>query len=302
MPKILITPKVHPDLDGVACAYAYAEFLNSADDGNEYIAGIYGEPQSEAVFLIDRFKIDKGLAFNPDQDFDKFIIVDASDMKGMPVVIRREDVIGVIDHRATHQAAELFPCADIQIELVGAAATLIWEKIISMDKALSFNSSILLFGAIYSNTLNLSPGLTTERDLKAVNFLSLSMPDNLIGEMFAYKAEQISLRLEESIINDFKVFDGGLGIAQLESFDLANLVESRLVDIKHVLETLKAKYSLSHIFLIAADIKNAYNTFIVIDDGSKALLTDKLKLAFDVRGITKNDKLMLRKQILPLLV
>ena len=301
MSKILITPKINPDLDGVACAYGYTEFLNSLDNGNEYVAGVYGEPQSEAVFLLERFNINNGLIFNPDQNFDKFIIVDASDTKGMPAVIRPEDVIGVIDHRTTHQAGELFPRADIQIELVGAAATLIWEKFINSNITPSFKASVLLFGAIYSNTLNLSSELTVERDLKAVKVLSSTMPANLISDMFAYKAEQIALNLENTIINDFKVFNGGLGIAQLESFDLAVIVESRLIEIKDILKNLKKDHSFNHIFLTAADIKNAYNIFVVIDDATQSLLAEKLELVFDDRGVAKNNKLMLRKQILPLL-
>ena len=41
----------------------------------------------------------------------------------MPVVIRPQDVVEVIDHRLSNNAAELFPKAKIQIEPVGAAAT-----------------------------------------------------------------------------------------------------------------------------------------------------------------------------------
>ena len=69
MDKILITPKINPDLDGVACAYAYAKLLNALDYDNEYVAGIFGEPQSEAKFLLNKFNIKDGLVFYPEMTF-----------------------------------------------------------------------------------------------------------------------------------------------------------------------------------------------------------------------------------------
>ena len=298
MSKILITPKINPDLDGVACAYAYAKLLNSSNDGHVYIAGIFGSPHSEAQFLINKFQIKDGLFFNPDLAFDKFILVDASDLKGMPEVIRASDVIEVIDHRATHQAQELFVNANIQIELVGAAATLIWEK---FREPLDINSAILLYGAIYSNTLNLNPGIITQKDLEAVSELAADVPDNLITEMFQYKTDYIESNLEEVINGDFKTFDGGLGIAQLEGFNLDRLVNDNLEKIKNTLTSLKEKYNLKFIFLTAADINNGYNIFVVIGEETKSLLEKSMALSFN-NSVAKNNELLLRKQILPLLI
>lgn len=298
MPKILITPKINPDLDGVACAYAYAKLLNSSKDGNEYTSGIYGTPHSEAQFLINKFQITDVLFFNPDLAFDKFILVDASDLKGMPEVIRAQDVIEVIDHRATHRASELFVNAKIQVELVGAAATLIWEK---FKESLDINSTILLYGAIYSNTLNLNPSITTDRDLQAIKELAANIPANLITEMFQYKTNYIANNLEEVMTSDFKTFNGGLGIAQLEGFNLDQLVNNNLEKIKNILASLKEKNNLKFIFLTAADIENGYNLFVVIDEETEELLEKSLTLNFN-NSMAKNNQLLLRKQILPLLI
>jgi len=298
MSKILITPKINPDLDGVACAYAYAKLLNASNDNNEYVAGIFGTPHSEAQFLINKFKINEGLFFNPTDEFDKFILVDASDLKGMPGVIRSQDVIEVVDHRATHQAPELFINSKIQIEFVGAAAALIWEK---FKEPLDINSAILLYGAIYSNTLNLNPDITTARDLQVIKELEVNMPANLITEMFQYKTDYIANNLEEVISGDFKTFDGGLGIAQLEGFNLDDLINNNLESIKNILTSLKEKYNLKLIFLTAADIENGYNLFVTINEETKVLLEKSLTLNFN-NSIAKNNKLLLRKQILPLLI
>lgn len=53
--KILVTSLQNPDLDGTACALAYAEFLNKK--GYDAIAGIFGVPHREAQFVLDKFNI-----------------------------------------------------------------------------------------------------------------------------------------------------------------------------------------------------------------------------------------------------
>lgn len=306
MSTILITPKINPDLDGVACAYVYAGLMNIIDRENKYIAGIYGNPQSEAKFLLNKLDIKDGLIFNPKMEFDNFIIVDASDIKGMPEVIRPEDVLEVIDHRETHKAKEIFPNAKIQIEPVGAAATLIFEKMMEVKFPINSNNIFLLFGAIFSNTLNFKSKVAGKRDWDAVESLKndygVTIPSNLINDMFQYKTEYASSNLEEVINGDFKTFDGGLGIAQLEGVDLQGLVADKIENIKEILKKIKEKLNLKYIFLTAADIKNGHNVFVAIDEKTLSLLSDSIGLSFDDRGIAKNNKLYLRKQLLPLLI
>jgi inorganic pyrophosphatase/exopolyphosphatase len=305
MKTILITPKINPDLDGVACAYAYARFLNITNPENKYIAGIYGEPQSEAIFLINKFEIKDLIIFNPDIDFDEFIIVDASDIKGMPNVIRPEDVIEVIDHREIHQADKLFLRAKLNIELVGAAATLIYERFKVNDIKPDRNTAVLLYGAIYSNTLNFKSDIVSQRDITAVSELSnneFDISECLIDEMFKYKTEYINQNLEKVIIEDFKIFEGSLGIAQIEGFDFENLINNKIGDIKRILEKLRMEHALRYIFLNAPDIENGYNYFVVPDNQTKELLGESMGLSFTENGVAQNTKLLLRKQILPLIV
>jgi manganese-dependent inorganic pyrophosphatase len=306
MNKILITPKINPDLDGVACAYAYAQLLNIIDSQNQYIAGIYGEPQSEARFLLAKYNINEGLLFSPKIEFDKFIIVDASDIKGMPEIIRPQDVIEVIDHRAVHQAEKLFVNAKIQVEPVGAAATLIFEKLKAAKLAIKPESAHLLLGAIFSNTLNFKSDIVSTRDVFAKEFLIKDchelIPMNFINEMFSYKTEYIINNLEKTITDDFKIFDNHLGVAQLEGFNLEKVVNIKVKEIKEILQKIVKTNNLEYVFLTVADIKNGYNIFVAIDEKTKIILNKSMGLSFNNNGIAKNNKLFLRKQILPLLV
>ena len=71
---------------------------------------------------------------------------------------------------------------------------------------------------------------------------------------------------------------------------------------KDILLTLKVEYNLDYVFLTAPDIKNGYNIFVVIDNKTELLLSKSMQLSFNENGIAKNNKLYLRKQILPILI
>ncbi len=98
MNKKYIIPYKNPDLDGTACAFGYAEYLNKI--GIESQAIIYGHMHREAKFVFDKFKIEdiaRGEEVNiTDKDV---VVVDASDIRGLSEVIKPEQVVEIIDHR-----------------------------------------------------------------------------------------------------------------------------------------------------------------------------------------------------------
>jgi len=129
---ILVTAYSNPDLDGTACMIAYAEFLQK--EGYSATAAFYGVLHREAQFVFDTFNI--VCPKNADSFSTKttrVVLVDASDVNGISNSIHPLQVIELIDHRKINQAHR-FPHAKIQIELVGAAATLIAEKFANYHK------------------------------------------------------------------------------------------------------------------------------------------------------------------------
>ena len=124
--RIIVTAYSNPDLDGTACAIAYAEFLQKK--GNNAVVAIFGIPHREAQFVFNTFHIEQPIhAEETLSKMDKVILVDASDLRGISDKINPEQVIEIFDHRKIHEA-DKFPHAKAQIELVGSCATLIAEK------------------------------------------------------------------------------------------------------------------------------------------------------------------------------
>jgi len=302
MTPLLITSYVNPDLDGLASAIAYGEFLQKTD--KKVVVGIIGVPHEEAQYVLDRFGFEYPQILSNTDDFNEIILVDASDLNGLEGKIAAEKVIEIIDHRKVHQA-DKFPYAKVQIELVGAAATLISEKFIQNKIAISKESATLLYAAIISNTLNFQGKVTTERDKKAAIWLNkiAQLPENFWRDLFLAKSDLSGNKLAERIEGDFAWFTMGkkkIGIAQIEMIGSKKLLQERINEILETLKVLQEKMDLDYIFQNTIELEEIKNFFVTSDPKSQKLLEKILKLKF-TNNIAERSSLIMRKEIVPLL-
>jgi manganese-dependent inorganic pyrophosphatase len=306
--KTLITPYQNPDMDGFACAYSYAEYLTW--NGKHVVAGIFGKPRREVLFVLDKFDITPlGDAEKFIEEVDEIILVDASDLRGLSKKINPKKVIELIDHRKVHEGDQ-FLNAKKQIELVGSAATLIAEKFYENKCPITEKSATLLFSAIASNTINFKANVTTNRDRRMAAWLKtqFDLPENYVSEMFKDKSN-FKKSIKESIIEDFATFNFNgheLGIAQLEIVEVNKFIEDNLDELRTILEELKEERGLNFIFLTCIDLNEAFNKFVVIqkevdeENNTKNLLEKSLGARFDENGIAKKEGISMRKEIVPL--
>lgn len=302
MKSILVTCYVNPDLDGVASAIAYGEFLQKI--GKNAVVGIIGEPHDEVKYIFDRFGFEYPKKISNADDFDEVILVDASDLTGLEGKIATEKVIEIIDHRKVHEA-DKFPKAKVQIELVGAATTLIIEKFIRNKIEISKESAILAHGAIISNTLNFKGDVTTSRDKEATAWLEKvsKLPDNFWKDLFLAKSDLSGKKLAERIEGDFALFvmgDKKVGIAQIEIIGAKELVDKRSDEIVQVLERIKSEMNMDIIFQNTIELDEHKNIFVAKDLETQKLLEKVLGVQF-LGVVAEQPDLIMRKQIVPLL-
>ncbi len=299
----LITTYVNPDLDGVAGITAYAEFLQKT--GQNAVIGTIDELSDETKYVLDRFKFEYPTPILNSDDFDEVILVDTSDLNGLEGKIAPEKVIEIIDHRKVHEADKFPNAKKIQIELVGAAATLVAEKFMEKPMAISQKSAILICAAIISNTHNFKGSVTTDRDRKAFAWLNqfAKLPENLWREMFLAKSDLSGDKLAETIRKEFTWFvmgDKKVGIAQLEVLEAKKLLEKRDAEILQILEQTKKNMALDLIFQNTVAIEEEKNYFVASDDQAQKLLEKVFGVEF-IEDIAEKPGLMMRKQIVPLL-
>jgi manganese-dependent inorganic pyrophosphatase len=302
MKPVLVTCYVDPDLDGVSGSVAYAEFLQKT--GKTVAAGIFGEPHEEAKYILNRFDIPYPQVLSDAHEFDEMILVDSSDLKGLGGKVAPEKVIEIIDHRKINDASA-FPNAKVQIELVGAAATLVAEKFINNNVGISKGSAILLCGGILSNTLNFKAGVTTERDRKAFEWLDnqAKLSESFWKELFLAKSDLSGNKFSERIRGDFAWFETGkkkVGIAQIEMIGAKELVTEREIEILQILNTIKEEKGLDYIFQSTLELEDEKNFFVADDLETKGVLEKVLGIKF-VGNLATREGLILRKEIVPLL-
>ncbi len=302
MKKTLVTSYVCPDLDGTAGAFAYAEFLKKI--GKEVEAGIFGEPHDEAKYVLERFNIPRPQTLTNCDNFDSVIIVDVSSLNLLEGKIPPEKVVEVIDHRKLHEL-EKFPNAKGQIELVGAVATLIAEKFMEGNVEISKESAVLLLGAVISNTLNFKGDLATERDRKAYDwlFLRAGVTKDFPKELFLAKSDLSGEKLINRMRSDFSWRESAsksVGIDQIEIIGAADLVKNRIGEMVEELKKMQEVTKLDFIFLNLLELEDAYNFFITHDSGTKILLEKTMGVKFE-GDVARTTKLIMRKQISPLL-
>lgn len=303
MASVIITCNSNPDLDRIACAFAYQEFLSKT--GQEAAMIIFGVPHEEVNYLLNRFNIVfPQNNFNEMSPASQIILVDTSDLRGLDKGLNPENVIEVIDHRKINDQ-HLFPKAKIQIELVGACATLIAEKYRQQGLVPSLQSAILIYGAIISNTLNFKANTITERDRAVADWLveNFALPKDLAQEMFLAKSDLGGKKLQERIRHDFawfEFFGQRIGIAQIEMMGGRDLIEWRLDEIFAELAELKAELFLDFVFLSIVELKENVNFFLTSDKKTQKMLADIFDLEF-VFGQATRPGLIMRKEITPLI-
>lgn len=296
MGKILVTAKVNPDLDGTSCTLAYSDLLNQMGNAAEGI--ISGSPQSEVKYFVEKHNIQ--IPTRPDEEsknWNDFILVDASSMKGMPKVVLANKVIELIDHR-TGEPEKEFPNAKIQNELIGAAATIVVERFIKADKNIQPDHAKLLYGAIYHNTLNFIATNASQRDRDAAKYLEINfnLNESIVREMFDFATREVESDVKTALENDAKEFGTGwkIGAYQLVVWGKEVMANKELVETS--VNDLKIKMGADWSFVNIIDLESKQSNIFTSAEGEQ-VLSKALGVSFE-NGWTVLPAI-LRKQIMP---
>lgn len=297
--NIVITSNANPDLDGYASAIGYADLLQKQGKNTESI--LLGRPQTEIIFVANYLKEKILPVFEGDlNQFDQIIMVDTSFLGTLEKEVDPKKLTEIIDHRAVNQS-HLYPWAKVQIELIGSCATLIVEKYRKAEISPNKTVATYLYGAIASNTINFKNKITTQRDIRAAEYLKkiAHIPDNFVEKMFLEKSDFSGDKLEQHIKHDYvenHIVDKYLTIFQIEIAHTDLLVRDRLDEICKIMNDVVADKKLDFYFINIIDVLEGYNYIISPDEKTKKLLEKILELKFQ-DSLAKTDYIIMRKEI-----
>ncbi len=295
--KRIVTSYQSPDLDGVSSMYAYSEYLTKIEEESSYF--ISGEPKQEVKIVCDLFNI-KLRGENNIQDNEEVVIVDTNNLEEVPFV-NPDSIVEIIDHHSKNKSSEKCAKAKIQIERLGAVATLIAEKFKENYIPISRNSAILLYYGIISNSINLKANITVPKDIQMVSWLKQQCGEILeekIATIFELKSkvDETNLReeMEAEIVLNYK--DKTITVAQLEIANIEKFLEKQEKNIVAILKQIKDEKSLDYIFINCVDILNGFNILVTIDDETEGFLNAVFGYEFENRKC-KFNKVMQRKDL-----
>lgn len=285
------------DIDAFACIIAYTELLNLL--GQKAIRVVPGACNAT---LPDAYRALGKYAVQPPEYYSGAVIVDLSNPEFIASFLHVEEVREVFDH---HSGFEAFWKDRIQdqahIEMIGAAATLIWEEI---EKAgcihrIQKNTAKLIAAAIASNTLNFQISITSQRDRDAFHQASqiAGFHAEDCRQYFTACEKEIQDHLTLSLTNDTKtvsipMFDEPLTIAQLELWDSEPFIKLHEEELKEHLDSFSKLW-----FVNAPSIGNGYTILYCTNSRLRDTLSPLLCATWE-ENIGKIPKLMLRKEIL----
>lgn len=216
----LITSHNALDFDGLAAMVAAGKLYPGAV---KVFSGTLSKNVKQFLALYKDSLIIKSPKEIPTQEVRRMIVVDtarASRLGHLKKLAEQPDMeFHVFDHHPL--SADSLPASLNVIEPVGAATTLLVEKIMEQNIALSsFDATVLALG-IYEDTGSLLYSSTTARDAAAVAYLlgrgaNLSVVANFMDQPFSGEQRQILQSLLNTV-QHIKVHNLDVVVAQVES-------------------------------------------------------------------------------------
>lgn len=287
---VVTTTYENPDLDGYGCIVAYAELLRA--QGKNAQPYFLGRPLAEVAWMVEAHNLK--LIPNPSVDEDTQVaFLDASSPELLPKTFKPAQVVEVIDHREVYNIQE-FSNATAQIELVGAAATLVAERFKKEGLEPSRESALLLYGGILANTLNFTTGVTDRDTAMAAWVKQISGAGDDIAEgLYRAKSDLTGYRLEIALIDDLKVSDlrgKRFAIGQLEVLDSRDVVADRAEEMLVILHKIKEAEKSLYTFVHVKDLGDKSSHLLCLDQETQTFLADmpnatwKENMAFSKQG------------------
>ena len=218
----------------------------------------------------------------------------------MPKYVIKENVVEIIDHHKKREWLTWNEKVNIQIELIGSAATLIAEKFKNENIEISKEAAILLYYGIISNTMNLKIKMTSKKDIEMAEWLKGKVPeinDKITEEIFIKKSEigdALREEMEVELKDQFVTISWSMG--QLEIANVESFLEKYEKDIRNILHTVKIENDVEYISVNCMDILNGYSIVLAYDEKTAKIISEVNNLNFD--GLkAKTDELISRKEL-----
>ena len=292
-----------PDTDSTGSPIIWAWYMSNVQDVDAKPA-LLGEPNTEALFMLDRWKLDKPQIINDVADDAPVVIVDTNNPAELPSNINNADIRAIIDHHKLVGGLETKGPIHMVIEPLACTATIMW-KLIGKDMAqMPENVKGAMLTCILSDTLEFRSPTTTQEDKAIAHALAKDLGVDIpeyAAEMFAAKSDVSAFSEAELLRMDSKEYtiDGtDFRVSVLETTSPASVLDRKDALVAAMPEVAKED-SADQVLLFVIDILNEEATLLVPNDLVKTVAEKSFDAKVSGDTVVLPGIMSRKKQIIP---
>jgi len=295
--QIITGGKTYSDIDTYAGVIAYAELLNLQHIPAKAIST--AEPNSSVNPIVRSWGSTIETSYTPALH-DQFTLIDVSEPEFFDTIVKHSQIKEIIDHHMDFKVMWEAKLGDkAQIEFVGAACTLVYERWAQAGLVANMQPTTagLLMCGILDNTLNFGAVITTDRDHKAYKALAAiaGLPDDWPAQYFTDCQQAVMQDIPMAIKDDRKTvrYPGQSDpayVGQVALWDAADLL-TKLDDVRQGFAGLNPWY------MNIISLKDGKSYLYCEDHQTQLWLEATLSVSFTDTIATAN-RMWLRKEIM----
>jgi manganese-dependent inorganic pyrophosphatase len=292
-----------PDTDSTGSPIVWAWYLNKIK-GVQAKPMLLGEPNTEALFMLDHWNLEKPEILTDLAADTKVVIVDTNNPAELPSNINEADITSIIDHHRLVAGLETRGPIEINIQPLACTATIMY-KMIGKDWAQAPRAvKGAALSCILSDTLEFRSPTTTQEDRAIAHALAEDLGVDIASyaaDMFAAKSDVSAFSDEALLRMDSKEFelDGtNLRVSVLETTSPAPLLD-RKDALMSAMPGVADEDGAAQVLLFIVDILNEEATLLVPNDMVRHIAEQSFGATVTGDTVVLPGIMSRKKQIIP---
>ena len=292
-----------PDTDSTGSPIIWAWYLSEIQ-GIPAQANLLGEPNNEAIFMLQHWQLDKPEIISEVAPGAPVVIVDTNNPAELPDVINQADIRAVIDHHKLVGGLETKAPIDITIRPLACTATIMHDLMGADAAKMPRAVKGAMMSCILSDTLAFRSPTTTDHDRALAEALAEELSVNLSeysAQMFAAKSDVSAFSDVELLRMDSKSFPVGdqtLRVSVLET-TAPHVVLARKAALMAAMGPVALEDNVDQVLLFVVDILAEEATLLVPNEAVKSIAEKSFDVCVDGDIVVLPGVMSRKKQIVP---
>ena len=292
-----------PDTDSTGSPIIWAWYLSEIQ-GIPAQANLLGEPNNEALFMLEHWQLEKPEIISEIAPAAPVIIVDTNNPAELPDAINQADIRAVIDHHKLVGGLETKAPIDITIRPLACTATIMHDLMGADAAKMPRAVKGAMLSCILSDTLAFRSPTTTDHDRALAEALAEELSVNLseyAAQMFAAKSDVSAFSDVELLRMDSKSFPVGdqtLRVSVLET-TAPHVVLARKAALMAAMGPVALEDNVDQVLLFVVDILAEEATLLVPNEAVKSIAEKSFDVCVDGDSVVLPGVMSRKKQIVP---